>query len=153
MEKINYRSAELKDLEVLYSFEQGIVTTERPFDPTLKPGHINYYDLKHFIESEDAELIIAEVNDEIVGSGYARFQKAKPYLKFEYYAHVGFIYVKPEHRRKGISQMVIEHLKAWAKAKKLDEMRLTVYDENHAAIAAYEKLGMKKHIIEMRIEL
>ncbi|MGB5500466.1 MAG: GNAT family N-acetyltransferase, partial [Maribacter sp.] len=32
------------------------------------------------------------------------------------------------------------------------EIRLTVYDENHAAIRAYEKVGFKKHIIEMRLQ-
>lgn len=153
MKEIKYRNARLEDLETLYAFEQGIITTERPMDPTLKPGHINYYDLKELVLSDEAEVMIAEVNEEIVGSGYAQLKDAKSYLRFERYAHVGFIFVKPEFRRKGISQGVITHLKSWVQSKGIVEMRLNVYHQNPGAIAAYEKLGMVQHMIEMRIEV
>lgn len=151
MSQINYRPATLTDLPTLYEFEQGIVSTERPMDPVLIAGHINYYDLKAMIESETSEVLVAEVNDKIAGSGYVTIRQAAPYLKFEQYAYVGFMYVLPAYRRKGISQGVIEHLKAWAQSKNLTELRLNVYQENPIAIAAYEKIGMKKHTVEMRM--
>lgn len=153
MKNIKYRPAELKDLDTLYEFEQGIVSAERPMDPTLKEGHINYYDLKELIEEKQAEVMLAEVDSEIVGSGYVKIMKAKPYLAFEHYGHVGFIYVRPEYRRKGISQTIITKLIHWAKSKNIIELRLEVYEENHKAVASYEKLGMKKHLIEMRMPI
>ena len=85
MGNIKYRRAEIKDLVTLYKFEQAIVATERPFDPTLKPGHINYYDIKAMIDDNDTEVMIAEVDLEIVGSGYVKISHAKPYLNFEKY--------------------------------------------------------------------
>jgi hypothetical protein len=38
MSKINIRQAE--DLNILLEFEQGIITAERPYDPTYKKGKI-----------------------------------------------------------------------------------------------------------------
>jgi len=153
MEQIKYRIAELKDLETLYGFEQGIISFERPFDNTLKEGMINYYDLKELILDESAEVIIAEQNHEIVGSGYVKIKEAKNYLKFDTYGHIGFIYVKPTYRRKGISQKLISKLKLWAKSKNLNELRLNVYNDNEIAVAAYSKLGMEKHMLEMRMKI
>jgi len=153
MNNINFRSAIVKDLPILYEFEQGIITTERPFDPTLKSGHINYYDINEMIESADAEVMVALINDEIIASAYAKSMKAKPYLKFEHYAYLGFMFVKPEHRGKGISQKVIEKLVIWVKSKNFTDLRLEVYNDNLSAIKAYEKFGFKKHMVEMRIEI
>ncbi len=153
MDKINFRPAQINDLPTLYEFEQGIVSAERPFDPTLKPGQINYYDIKAMIESNDTEVIIALINDEIIASAYVQIKKAKPYLKFDEYAYVGFMYVKPEHRGKGMSQKVIEQLTLWAKSRNLNELRLNVYEDNHRAVSAYEKFGLKKHMVEMRVKI
>ena len=82
MHKVKYRSALISDLPILYEFEQGIVTAERPFDPTLKSGHINYYDLKALIESNDTKVIVALSDDEIIGSSYVKIKKAEPFQKF-----------------------------------------------------------------------
>jgi len=153
MDKINFRAAEINDLPILYKFEQGIVSTERPFDPTLKNEHINYYNIRAMITANDVAVIVALVNDEIIASAYVKIKKAPPYLKFEYYAYLGFMYVRPKYRGQGVSQKVIEQAKIWAKLKNLNELRLEVYDENISAIAAYEKFGFKKHIIEMRVEI
>ena len=45
MNEIKIRKASIVDLEQLLAFEQDLIKTERPFDPTLKPDPINYYDL------------------------------------------------------------------------------------------------------------
>jgi GNAT superfamily N-acetyltransferase len=153
MSNTTFRPAVLADLPILYEFEQGIVHAERPFDPTLKAGHINYYDLKELVESNGSQVIVAICEDEIVGSAYVLIQKAKPYLSHEYFAYVGFMFVKAAYRGKGISQQIIDELKSWARSKNLTEMRLDVYDENTPAVKAYEKVGFKKHLVEMRLEI
>ena len=150
---ITFRSATIIDLPILYEFEQGIVAAERPFDPTLKEGYINYYDLKELIHAKNSEVLVAVSKEEIIGSAYVIIKEAKPYLNYESYAYVGFMFVKPSFRGRGISQLIIEQLQNWAKAKNLSEMRLEVYDENDSAIRAYEKVGFKKLMVEMRIEL
>ncbi|HEY9000432.1 MAG TPA: GNAT family N-acetyltransferase [Mucilaginibacter sp.] len=153
MEEIITRTATLADLDILLEFEQGIIQTERPFDPTLKDGHINYYDIAAMIQAPHIEVIVAELNGEIIGSGYARIEDSKIYLKHPKHAYLGFMYVKPEHRGKGVNKRVIAALQDWTTGQGITEFRLDVYSDNLPAVKAYEKIGFSKHLIEMRMEL
>lgn len=89
MKDLQFRTATLEDLPVLYQFEQGIITAERPFDPTLKPDPINYYDLKALILSDNAQVIVAVIDDEIIASGYAKILQGEPFHKHNDYAYLG----------------------------------------------------------------
>lgn len=153
MHSIITRPATLADLATLLQFEQGIVTAERPYDSTLKAGEIHYYDLKALVLSPEAEVIVAEVGTEIVGSGYAQLRSAKDYLKHERFAYLGFMYVKPEFRGQGVNKMVLDALVAWSKSQGIAEIRLEVYAENIAAKRAYEKAGFTPNLLEMRMNL
>jgi GNAT superfamily N-acetyltransferase len=153
MEQITVRKATLKDLAKLLDFEKGIINTERPFDPTLKDGGIHYYDLGQMITDPQVQVVVAELNGELIGSGYARIQTSKPYLKHQKHAFLGFMYVMEAHRGKGINYKIIEALKDWSIEQNITEFRLEVYNDNLPAIKAYEKTGFKKHMIEMRMGL
>ncbi|MES2778171.1 MAG: GNAT family N-acetyltransferase [Bacteroidota bacterium] len=153
MYEIITRKATINDLEMLFQFEQGVIEAERPYDTTLKNGLIHYYDLKEMIDAPHVEVIVAETNSKIIGSGYARIEKAKPYLKHDHHAYLGFMFVHPEHRGKGINKKIIEALKKWAISRDVKELRLDVYFDNISAIKAYEKIGFAKHMIEMRMSL
>lgn len=152
MKDIKVRDAVLDDLPVLLEFEQGVISAERPFDPTLDDDPIVYYDLRDLIVRDDALVVVAVHDDNIVSSGYALKKEARPYVNHEHYAYLGFMFTLPEYRGKGINARIIEALKEWSYSRGLKEIRLTVYDENIGAIRAYEKAGFKKHIIEMRLK-
>ncbi len=151
MEKFICRKATIDDLEILLEFEQGIIVAERPFDPTIKKDPVTYYDLRDYILSDEIEVVVVETNGAVIASGYALIKKARPYLDHEEYAYLGFMYTHPDYRGQGVNQLVVEELKKWASAKGMKEIRLTVYDDNIPAIKAYERVGFKKHIIEMRL--
>jgi len=153
MENIQIRKAILADMPVLLAFEQGIVTAERPFDNSLKEGTIHYYDIAAMIAASDVEVLVAQYNGQVIGSGYARIREAKPYLKFPKLAYLGFMYVDPAHRGKGVNKLIIAGLKAWAIEQGMVEMRLDVYADNETAVKAYEKAGFSKNLIEMRLPL
>ena len=150
---IEIRKAIETDIEILLNFEKGIIETERPFDYTLKDGKIHYYDLIELIRDKKAEVLVAVVNNEIVGSGYAKTLAAKPYQKYKEYAYLGFMYVKPDFRGQGINQKILHELVDWAKDQNLTEVRLEVYDENTIAKKSYLKAGFKPNLLEMRIEI
>ena len=152
MQDIIIRKAIHADLETLYSFEQGVINAERPFDPTLKAEHIHYYDLQFMLEANHIQLLVAEFRGEVIASGYARIEQSKPYLRHHLHAYLGFMYVHPDHRGKGINAMIIGALKEWAGEKGIKELRLDVYHDNLPAVKAYEKFGFKKHMILMRYE-
>jgi GNAT superfamily N-acetyltransferase len=153
MQSIKIRRATLDDLHILLEFEKGIAEFERPMDVTLKEGEIHYYDLAALIGSPDAEVVVAELAGELIGSGYAHIMDSKPYLKHQKHAHMGFMFVKPNHRGKGVNQMIIEALQQWGLSKNITEFRLEVYHNNPGAIRAYEKIGFMPALLEMRMEL
>lgn len=147
------RKATEQDLEILLEFEQGIVSAERPFNSTFIDGKIHYYDLLYLIQSEDSTVLIVEENNEIVASGYARIKKTEnSYSNFERYAYLGFMYVKPEHRGKGINKLILDELISWSKDKGISEIRLDVYDQNESAVKAYEKAGFEPLLLTMRLK-
>lgn len=147
------REATEQDLEILLEFEQGVVTAERPFNSTLIEGEIHYYDLKYLIQSPEATVIVAEENDEIVASGYALIKKSEKYYnQFEQYSYLGFMYVKPEYRGRGINKVITDELLSWSKSKGISEVRLDVYAQNESAIKAYEKAGFEPHLLTMRLK-
>ena len=126
MDKLKFRPATLNDLPKLLEFEQGIVNAERPMDPTLKRTPINYYDLQALVVSEEAEVAVATFEDKLIGSGYVQVRAAKPYQQFDQFGYIGFMFVEPDFRGKGVSKLILDHLEAWAKSKGLTEVRLEV---------------------------
>ena len=152
MSPLTIRPAQKEDLPILLEFEQGIIAFERPYDPTLKPGHISYYDLEAMISDTDTEVIVAlNAEQQIVASAYALIKTAKPYLNHERYAYLGFMYVAPDHRGQGVNKIIVDALLKWSKFQGMNEVRLDVYNDNPGALRAYEKAGFKRHMINMRL--
>ena len=152
MGQIIIRKACIDDLEVLLRFEQGVVTAERPFDVSLRAGDgVRYYDIVGLIERDDIELLVAEVDGVLIGSGYARIEASKPYLRYERHAYLGFMYVEPGFRGRGVNGLIMEGLKGWAASRDVFTFCLEVYVENGSAIRAYEKLGFSGVMLEMRL--
>ena len=153
MDNIKIRGANENDLVVLREFEQEIIKLERAFDNSLKDGETHYYNFQDLIASPKARVLVAEIDHEIVGSGYAEIKEAEPFLKHGKYAYLGLMYVKPAYRGKGINQQILQLLKEWIIGEKITEIRLVVYDENILAKNAYQKAGFKAHVLEMRMEI
>lgn len=153
MEQIKIRKATPNDLEQLLIFEQSIIETELPFDSTLKREPTNYYDLEQMLTASNVEVVVAEINDKIIGSGYARIEISKLYNQHTQHAYLGFMYVVPEYRGRGVNKKVIDALKKFAALQNVTELRLEVYHENISAIRAYEKIGFSKLMILMRLGL
>ena len=145
------REAVLEDLPILQEFEQGIIQFERPFASNLKDDPISYYDLKDLIVRKDAQVLVALIENEIIASGFALIRNSRPYFKPEQYAYLGFMYVSPEHRGRGINGKIIEKLIDWALSRNLNEIQLDVYAENESAIMAYKKVGFKPDLLKMRL--
>ena len=143
----------MNDMGILIEFEQEIIRAERPFDNSLKEVNIHYYHFQDLLRSPNAKVLVIEIQNEIIGSGYALIKEAEPYLKYDHFAYLGLMYVKPAHRGKGINQLVLLKLKEWVMEKEITEIRLVVYDENTHAINAYKKAGFKPYVLEMRMEI
>ena len=149
MGEITVRVADTTDLPTLLSFEEGVIEAERPFDVTLGDD-IRYYDMDAMLTMPNVRLVVAVLDGEVIGSGYARIEEAKPYLKHDRHSYMGFMYTVPEHRGKGVNWKIIEALEEWSRSQGVTEMRLEVYIDNLAAVRAYEKVGFAGYVLKMR---
>lgn len=147
---IEIREARITDLLELRLFEQEVIKYERPFASNLKNDPIQYYDLKKLIHDQDSYLLVATFNDEIIGTGYSVIKTSEPFKKPEKYAYLGFMFVKPEYRGKGINGEIIGALIDLNKANDITEIQLDVYAENESALKAYKKKGFKSDLLKMR---
>jgi RimJ/RimL family protein N-acetyltransferase len=147
------RKATQKDLPVLMEFMNGLVEAERPMDPTIKDGPVVYYDLSEIMTNEESDLFVVEINNELVASGYAKIIDDRHYLKHKKQGYLGFMYVPEKHRGNGYNKLIMDALLKWCKDRNITEIRLDVYEDNPSAIRAYEKVGLKKHLITMRMNL
>lgn len=147
---ITTRKAQHDDLPRLLQFEQGIIAAERPFDETLRKADVRYYDIPALIDSPTAELIVAELDGQVIGSGFARIESSAGFLTHTRHAYLGFVYVVPEHRGLRISARILNALKSWILAQGITEMRLEAYAANTSALRAYERVGFVQHMVVMR---
>jgi ribosomal protein S18 acetylase RimI-like enzyme len=152
---MNYklRKATLNDLPTLLKFEQGVIKAERPFDPTIQEGKITYYNISELINSEESEVLVVDINDQIVASGYVKIKTDRHYLKHSHIGYLGFMFVHENHRGLGLNKLIIDALLKWCQERNIFEIRLDVYNDNAHAISAYKKAGFKKHMINMRLNI
>ena len=150
---IKIRHAVLDDLPILLEFEQDLINTERPMDTDLRLDHIQYYDLEALIQSPNAAMLVAEVDQQIVGCGYAKIRASKAWHNHDRHCYLGFMYTLPQFRGKCINEKVMDALFQWSRSKGIHNVSLEVYENNPPAIKAYEKVGFDSRLIEMRLRL
>ena len=150
---VNIRKAQLSDLDKLFEFEQGVITSERPFDKSLKDSKITYYDLEKLITNDNSQLVVAIYEGKLIASGYALLKKSRPFEKHDYFSYLGFMFVEPQYRRKGVNKQIIDSLIKWSKSKGIVEVRLDVFEQNQSAVLAYEKLGFNKTLVKMTLDV
>ena len=147
------REATLDDLSSLLEFEKRLIEYEREFTPNLKKSDFNYYNLKSYIKDPEISVVVAEEKNKLIASGYALIRQNKIYKIPDKLIFLGFMYVIPEYRGKGINKKVLDYLIAWGKNKGFNEFQLTVYAENESAINAYKKSGFSFETITMRLNV
>ena len=109
--------------------------------------------MKLFCKRYSISTLSKELNKKIVASGYAKIRPDRSYLKHANQAYLGFMFVPKSNRGNGYNKLIMDVLLKWCKEQKVFEIRLDVYDANNSAIKAYEKVGFKKHMINMRLNI
>jgi len=98
-------------------------------------------------------LIIEDDTGEVVGTGYVQIRDSKQSHKHDRHGYMGFMYVAPSQRGKGLISILIEKLTQWSKEQGVEDFYLDVYSDNNSAIRAYEKLGFKPCLVEMKLNM
>lgn len=153
MQSFNYRNASLDDLPRLLELEQKLIESERPSDADIKPSDALYYDLNALLSDANTQLKVIESAGEVIGTGYAQLRESLIYHQHSTHCYLGFIYVEPEHRGKGLARRMLNELTRWANDQGVHKFYLDVYSANTSAIRAYEKAGFKQVVINMELDL
>ncbi len=89
----------------------------------------------------DASLLLAEIDNELVGFCFCYVSTKPKYFKLERFGFIGDLYVKPEYRRQGIGEMLVNDAMKFFGKRRINQIELLVARENINTINFWEKLG------------
>lgn len=145
------REAQTADLPTLLEFEQCVVEEERPCNAQIRASDVKYYDLDQLIADPEASLQVVEHEGQMVACGYVQIRSSNAAFTHARHGYMGFMYVVPGARGRGVNKLVVDSLIAWGKEQGVFNFYLDVYAENQPAIRAYEKAGFISTLIEMKL--
>jgi GNAT superfamily N-acetyltransferase len=125
-----------EDVEVLFDLILELAAYEKLADKVSGDPEVLRRTL---FEQRAAEALLLEARDELVG--YAIFFTT--FSSFECRSGIWLedVYVRPEHRRGGIGQAVMDHLAAIALDRGHARLEWVALDWNEPALNFYERLG------------
>lgn len=95
------------------------------------------------LDAGNETTFLADVDGSAVGILRCVETVASPLLIPERYCYVSSVYVKPEHRRRGILRALFDRAAAWCRDRQLVEMRLHNVGTSEAAAAAWDAIGFE----------
>ncbi len=91
----------------------------------------------------------AEASTEVLGGLAAAINQEIPIYQFTHYAFIHDLAVRPDARRHGIANALIQYSRQWAHDKGVNQLRLMAAEKNTAAKALFEKFGFQTTYAEM----
>lgn len=150
---VSLREAQSTDKTALLQLEQALIKAERPFNASLKAKGAYYYDIDYLIDDADTHLLVGEVSDELIASGYVQIRRSKAALNHDRHGYLGFMFVAENYRGQGLNKQIMQRLIGWGKSQGVSNFYLDVYSQNASAIRAYEKLGFSPTLMEMQLRI
>ena len=93
------------------------------------------------LESAHETSFLAELNGEPVGLMRCVEAAASPLFVPDRYCYVSSVYVRPDHRRRGVLRVLLGRARDWCTERGLTEMRLNSVGAHANAAAAWDALG------------
>ena len=129
------------DIEEINNLLTDLIQDERQYDENINKNYAvkNYYE--QFFYKKDYCIIVAkDKSDNILGYGFG-FIIDYGNVYNNKFAQLDALYIKPEHRKKGIARQIIQYFTKWSKNNKVSYIQLKVCNNNNKAIGLYEKEG------------
>jgi ribosomal protein S18 acetylase RimI-like enzyme len=109
--------------------------------------------LRKLLKDEEAQVLIALVENKIVAYSITKIDKFPPVFIIEKYAQIYDMAVKGEYRRAGIGEKLMEKIQAWVKSQGLYKIELRVVCENIIGVSFWRKMGFKEYMFVMGKEI
>ena len=153
------RRATNADLPALGRLGALLVRTHYAFDPDRfmapRPNADEGYAwfLGTQLAEDDAVIFVAERDGEVLGYVYAGIE---PLSWKELRDEAGFIHdivVDEKGRRTGLAAALIQHAADWLRERGMPRAILWTADQNNAAQQLFTRLGFRRTMVEMTMEL
>ena len=150
---MDIRIAVHEDIEQICSLYNEFFAYNAEKDPVyFKAGKETGEYSKSVIDSNGSDLIVATLNNDILGLIHIREGKTPPYdaLVQNRYAQIIDFIVTKTHRKKGIGAQLMNAAKEWAKNRNLDYIELFVLQGAVDERNFYERNGFNTVMQTMR---
>ncbi len=142
-DNLRVRRADESDISVLSVLAEEFMPEEATREKRIEI-------LRQALENPDYELLVAELDEGIVG-----FIDQWIIHDFAHGAKLSYIqnfYVTPKHRKKGVGGRLLEEVIKSAKNKGVLEIHVVTEFENRPAISLYRKHGLVKKSLQLEKE-
>ncbi len=138
-EELHVREARREDVAAIQAFQ--LAMAEETEGLKLDIDFLGRGIMAVFDEPEKGRYFIAETNGLVVGSLMITYEWSDWRCRTIYW--IQSVYVRPDHRRKGVYRALYEHIRSLAEANEgIGGIRLYVDSQNFAAQHTYNRLGM-----------
>ena len=149
------RKAKPEEVGQIADLQQGLMLREKKIDPTYYD--ISKYAKKRFVEfakkkikNRNSILLVATVDDKIVGYILGWVKERPPVFKLKRVGYISDCFMIKEFRWKGIGEKLVQRMLAWFKTKKLNYAELVVTSRNKLGLTVWKDLGFKEYRKIMR---
>ncbi|MFH1978938.1 MAG: GNAT family N-acetyltransferase [Patescibacteria group bacterium] len=150
------RKANQKDLDDLLELAKLQVDYHHKIDNYYKPFS-KYRGIKKYHEQQlkdrDVRLLVAEdENGKLIGFVDGSIT-TKPDINFKKIGEIDTIFIKEDHRKKGIGNKLIKELLKWFKEKNIKHVEADVDMRNENGVKAWGKFGFSGYRMKLRKKL
>jgi GNAT superfamily N-acetyltransferase len=154
---VTVRRARLEDAPVVAEMAIKLIVQHQNYDPRRFSRLATVEQAEWFYgsqtETKDAAVLVAEIENKIVGFAYIQL-KAKDYANLlENAAWLHDIYIDETARGSGAGKLLIEGSIEAAKELGADKLMLSVAAKNEFAKGFFEREGFRATMIEMMFDL
>lgn len=108
-----------------------------------------------FLADEDAEIILAEVDHNVVGLATVQIHDNPdaPMFRSGRRAIMSDLVVHPESRRSGIGKQLLDQVVEWSRARGFGSLGLNVWNVNEDAVSFFAASGFEPRCQQMELKI
>lgn len=145
------RPAEERDIRVLYLAWQELRQHNAKQDSRIRPTPVSEVDfaiaVRELRDRPRSLTLVAEEEGNFAGFLTASIETNQPDRLPERHATIGYLYVLPAYRRRGLATELVRYAFDWARQQEgISHVEMSVLEHDAAARAFWESLGFSPFI-------
>ncbi len=150
---VEIREASLRDVEAIVELNKKLADIHAEIDEIYKRGCETSKGFRNHVESlissENASLLVAEMDGRVAGYMIGLIEKPRPFLKLEKIGRISDAYVDFEYRKKGVGRALLNRLLEWFRSNGVEYITLSVDVRNRAGYSFWRKMGFEDWMVRM----